>query len=377
MKTCYYETLQVSRDADGEEIKKAYRKMAMQYHPDRNPDDPEAEERFKACAEAYEVLRDPEKRRLYDAYGHDGLKQRTGFNGFGGVEDIFSAFGDIFDGFFGFGGRPSRRGGPQRGHDLRYDLELTLEEAARGKEATFTAGREVRCEQCGGLGQAGGKPPRVCPTCGGHGQVMRSQGFFRIATTCPDCRGAGSKIDDPCPACGGRGRVYHEKQLTVKAPAGIEHGQRLRMRGEGEAGLLGGEPGDLYVQIHIPPHKVFEREGAHLFRELEISMFQAALGGMVLVETLVDGPQELKISPGAQHGDVLRLKGMGMPNLRDQRRGDLMVRLITRTPTHLSKRQRELLEEAAALGDKQAAPQPEAVAESGGERKKRRIFGLK
>ena len=376
MKECYYETLQVTREASGDEIKTAYRKMAMQFHPDRNPDNPEAEDKFKACAEAYEVLSDPEKRQLYDTYGHDGLK-RSGFNGFhGGVEDIFSAFGDIFENFFGFGGQGRRRGGPQRGHDLRYDLELTLEEAALGKDAEFTAGREVQCEACGGTGSADGSPPRTCPTCGGHGQVMRSQGFFRVATACPECRGTGSIVDDPCSQCGGRGLAYQEKKLSVKVPPGIDHGQRLRMRGEGEGGVLGGEAGDLFVQVHITPHKVFERDGQTLYRQLEVSMFQAALGRTVMVDTLIDGPQELKIPTGAQTGDYQRLKNLGLPSLRDGRRGDMIVQLKVMTPTKLSKRQKELLEEAAALGDKKAADVPEAEDEEGNGRKKRRLFGL-
>ncbi|MGD9125449.1 MAG: molecular chaperone DnaJ, partial [Desulfarculaceae bacterium] len=295
-KRCYYEILGVERQSNGETIKKAYRKLALQYHPDRNPDDKECEEKFKEAAEAYEVLRDPEKRRLYDAYGHEGLRS-SGFQGFGGVGDIFSAFSDIFEGLFGFTGATSRPGGPRSGRDLRYDLELTLEEAAVGKEASITVGREISCEACRGLGQKDGAEPPICPTCGGQGQVLRSQGFFRLATTCPDCRGAGKTVTDPCPQCRGQGRLYDEKELSVRVPAGIDHGQRLRMRGEGEGGFRGGPPGDLYVVVHVLPHQTFERRENDLYRQLEVSMIQAALGHEVVVQTLTDGPTEMKIPP--------------------------------------------------------------------------------
>lgn len=379
MKRCYYEILGVERTAEVEIIKKSYRQLALKYHPDRNPDDAEAEERFKEAAEAYEVLRDPEKRRLYDAYGHEGLKN-TGFSGFGGVGDVFSAFGDIFEGLFGFGGaRP--RSGPQRGRDLRYDLELSLEEAAQGKQANFPVGRELACEQCQGKGQKGGADPVVCSTCRGQGQVLRSQGFFRLATTCPDCRGDGRVVTDPCPACRGRGRIYQEKELTVRIPAGIGHGQRLRMRGEGEGGSLGGEPGDLYVVVHLKQHPVFERDGDAIYRQMRVSMAQAALGRTVLVDSLIDGPVELEIPEGAQTGEVVRAPGLGMPRLRDEKRGDMLVQLVVATPKKLSRRQRELLEEFAALGESAAAPEPETEAgseeEAATRKKKKRRWGLK
>ena len=379
MKRCYYEVLGVERDCEVEVIKKTYRKLAMQYHPDRNPGDPEAEEKFKEAAEAYEVLRDPEKRRLYDAYGHEGLN-RSGFSGFSGVGDIFSAFSDIFEGIFGFSG--GQRGGPQRGRDLRYDLEVSLEEAAQGKQASFRVGRELACEECSGRGQKGGVEPAICRACGGQGQVLRSQGFFRLATTCPECRGEGRVITDPCPACRGRGRVYQEKELSVRVPAGIGHGQRLRMRAEGEGGALGGEPGDLYVVVHLKPHQVFERDGDSLYRQLQISMAQAALGKTVLVDTLIDGPAELNIPEGAQTGDIARLPGKGMPRLRDNRRGDMLVQLLVRTPQRLDREQRELLERLDALGDGQAAPEPgvepgAAADQPEQPRKKKRRWGLK
>ncbi|MCB2189032.1 MAG: molecular chaperone DnaJ [Deltaproteobacteria bacterium] len=379
MKKCYYETLGVERDCDIEVIKKTYRKLALQYHPDRNPDDTEAEERFKECAEAYEVLRDPEKRRLYDMYGHDGLK-RSGFSGFGGVEDIFSTFGDIFGDLFGFGGQARGRGatGPQPGRDMRYDLEITLEQAAQGFETSVKAGREVNCKTCNGTGSADDAGPSVCAHCGGSGQVIRAQGFFRLATTCPVCRGEGRVITDPCPDCGGRGRAFQERELSVKVPAGIDHGQRLRMRGEGEGGFRGGGPGDLYVVVHVAPHAVFEREGDNLYRRLEVSMFQAALGHTVMVDTLVDDEAELPLPAGVQTGQALKLAGLGMPSLRGGRRGDLLVQVVVKTPSKLSKRQKELLEEAAALGDREAASLPPAEGEAalGGEKKKKRRWGF-
>jgi len=373
-KRCYYEVLGVERDADGEVIKKAYRKLALQYHPDRNPDDSEAEERFKECAEAYEVLRDPQRRQAYDMYGHEGLRS-TGFQGFGGVNDIFSTFSDIFEGFFGFGGG-GRSSGPRQGRDLRYDLEISLEEAAQGKQETFPVGRELTCQACGGQGQEGGEEPPICQTCGGQGQVLRSQGFFRLATTCPACNGKGRQVTDPCPECDGRGRTYQEKELTLRVPAGITHGQRLRMRGEGEGGALGGPPGDLYVVVHVRPHPVFERNGDDLYRRLEVSMAQAALGRAVMVESLVDGPAELELPAGAQNGDLLRVKGLGMPRLRGGGRGDMHVQILVKTPTKLSKRQRELLEEFAGLGDRGAAQTPLDSEERAPRKKKKKLWGL-
>ena len=375
MKRCYYEILGVERSCDPETLKKAYRKLAMELHPDRNPGDAQAEEKFKEAAEAYEVLRDSEKRRLYDAYGHEGLKN-TGFSGFGGMGDIFSTFSDVFEGLFGFAGGGAAHGGPQPGRDLRYDLEISLEEAAQGKQASFRVGRELACQECSGRGQKGGGQPPVCPACGGQGQVLRSQGFFRLATTCPQCRGEGRVITDPCPACRGRGRNYEEKELSVRIPAGIGHGQRLRMRGEGEGGSLGGEPGDLYVVVHLKAHKAFERDGDSLYRQLKVSMVQAALGRTVLVESLIDGPAELAIPAGSQTGDLLRLPGLGMPRLRDERRGDLLVQLAVRTPQKLSKEQKRLLEEWAQLGDDQAAPEPLAEGQEEAPKKKKRRWGI-
>ncbi len=375
-KRCYYEVLQVERDADGETIKKAYRKLALQYHPDRNPDDDEAEDNFKECAEAYEVLRDSQRRQAYDMYGHEGLRS-TGFQGFGGVNDIFSAFSDIFEGVFGFGGG-GQPGGPRQGRDLRYDLDISLEESAEGKQVSFPVGRELICEACQGQGQEGGEEPPICQTCGGQGQVLRSQGFFRLATTCPACRGQGREITNPCLECSGRGRIYQEKELSVQVPPGITHGQRLRMRGEGEGGSLGGPPGDLYVVIHVRDHAVFERNGDDIYRRLEVSMVQAALGRTVMVDSLTEGPVEMDLPSGAQTGDLVRLKGLGMPRLRGNGRGDLHVQVMVKTPSKLNKRQKELLEEIAELGDRDAAEVPEIGEEGamGSRKKKKKIWGL-
>lgn len=372
IKRCYYEILEVERTSDQETIKKAYRRLALQYHPDRNPGDAEAEDRFKEAAEAYEVLRDAEKRRLYDLYGHDGLKS-SGFQGFSGMGDIFSTFGDLFEGFFGgFGGASHRPGGPRPGRDLRYDLELTLEQIATGHTETITVHREAACQECNGTGQAGGAEPVVCQVCGGQGQVARAQGLFRVVTTCPQCRGEGRVVTNPCPQCRGRGRMREEKELTVQIPAGIGHGQRLRMRGEGEGGHAGGPKGDLYVVAHEVQHPVFERQDKDLYRRLEVSMFQAALGQEVSVDSLVDGPQPMNIPAGADTGEVVRIKGLGLPGLRTERRGDMYVQLLVRTPRKLNKRQRELMEELAGLGDSQAAPVPEDQPAGHSRKKKKR-----
>jgi molecular chaperone DnaJ len=373
MKQCYYEILEVERQADGATIKKAYRKMAMRYHPDRNQGDAGAEERFKEAAEAYEVLKDEEKRSLYDRYGHEGLKH-SGFQGFSGTGDIFSAFSDIFEGLFGFGGGAANHNGPRQGRDLRYDLEMSLEQMAEGFTAQTQVGREVACDACGGSGSAEGAQPEVCTTCGGRGQVARAQGLFRVVTSCPDCRGEGEIISNPCGQCHGRSRAYEEKELSVLVPAGIAHGQRLRMNGEGEGGYKGGPAGDLYVVAHQQTHEVFERQHDDLYRHLEISMVQAALGRTVEVGTLIDGEQPMDIPTGSDTGEMLRLKGLGMPRLRSSKRGDMYVQFIVKTPAKLNKRQRELLDEFGALGDKAAAPEPGPEATAAGHKKKKRLF---
>ncbi|MFO7784844.1 MAG: molecular chaperone DnaJ [Thermodesulfobacteriota bacterium] len=349
----YYEVLGVSRNAAAEEIKKAYRKLAMKYHPDRNPGDKEAEDKFKEAAEAYEVLRDQEKRRVYDRYGHEGL-EGTGFQGFSGFEDIFSSFGDIFEDFFGFGTRGRGRTRARQGNSLRYDLEITLEEAFSGKEEEIVFQKEDLCEECSGTGAKPGTEARVCATCQGRGQVVRSQGFFQISATCPSCNGEGRTITDPCEVCHGRGRVRAERKITLKIPPGVDHGSQLRLRGEGEPGERGGPPGDLFVVIHVRKHDFFTREGEHLFCEIPISFVQAALGDSVDIPVLgEERTKELSIPKGTQPGDVLTIHGGGMPALRDQRRGDMFVKAKVKVPRRLSQRQKEILEEFADIeGDK-------------------------
>jgi len=346
----YYNILGISREASADEIKKAYRKTALKYHPDMNAGDREAEEQFKEAAEAYEVLSDSEKKKRYDLYGHEGLKG-TGFSGFGGFEDIFSAFGDIFDGFFSFGGGASRRTRPRRGHDLRYDLDLSLEEAYQGKEEEIVFDRFDICEICNGRGIAPGSERAVCPSCNGRGETIRSQGFFQIRTTCPTCNGSGEIIVDPCGNCDGRGRVRAEKKVLVKIPPGVDTGSQLRISGEGESGENGGPSGDLFVVIHVRDHDVFEREGDDLRCRIAVSFVDAALGTELSIP-VVDGSEDRRvvIPEGTQPGHILRLKNCGMPSLkRIKKRGDLFVQVMVRTPTHLSQRQRELLMEFAEV----------------------------
>jgi len=340
----YYEILNLSRDCGDEEIKSAYRKMALKYHPDKNPGDKESEERFKEAAEAYEVLRDPEKRRIYDQFGHEGL-QGTGFRGFSGFEDIFSSFGDIFEGFFGFGARGGRTRGRQ-GKSLRYDLTLTLEQAFGGVEQEITFHRLESCVTCGGTGAAPGTEPQTCPTCQGRGQVIRSQGFFQVATTCSACHGHGEIIIDPCPDCRGGGKRRVERSISVKIPAGVDTGSQLRLRGEGESGEHGGPPGDLFVVIHVKEHEFFTREEDDLICQIPISFVQAALGDTLTIPLLDDEEgHELVIPHGTQPGEVIKIPGRGMTSLRGyRRRGDLYVKIDVKIPRKVDERQRELLE---------------------------------
>ena len=355
----YYEVLGVSRTASEEEIKKAYRKLALKYHPDRNPNDPEAEEKFKEAAEAYEVLHDPEKRRLYDQYGHDGL-QSTGFEGFRGFEDIFASFGSLFEEFFGLGGRRGGRSAPRAGADLRYDLHITFEEAVFGTEKLLEFEKLETCVHCLGKRTAPGTRPTPCRLCGGFGQVERRQGFFALRTTCPQCHGEGTLITDPCPHCRGRGMVRVPKKLSVKIPAGIDNGSRLRLAGEGEEGSNGGPAGDLYVVVHVEPHAFFERHGNDLYCQVPVSFPQAALGAEVEVPSLY-GPQKLTIPRGTQTGAMLRLRGCGVPDVRTGRRGDQIVQVVVKTPTRLTPRQEELLRELAALEGEQPTIDAEAT----------------
>ncbi len=349
----YYEVLGVQRQASDEEIKRAYRKLALQFHPDRNPGDLDAEERFKEAAEAYEVLRDSDKRRIYDQYGFEGLRG-TGFQGFGGFEDIFSAFGDIFSDVFGFGrGGFGRRS--QRGADLRYDLEIGFLESALGTEKELEIDVHDICSACEGSGAKPGSGPSACPTCGGSGHVTRSQGFFRISTTCPACKGAGQVILDPCEECRGTGRVPVKKKVHVKIPGGVDTGSRLRLREEGEPGEHGAPPGDLYVVLHVQPHNFFQREGDDLVCQVPVSFVQAALGTQVEVPTL-DQPEKLIIPKGTQPYEIFRLKSKGFPRLRGFGRGDQVIQVQIKTPTHLSKQQEELLREFAALSGDEVEP---------------------
>jgi len=353
----YYELLGVSRNASPEEIKKAYRKLAMQWHPDRNKNDPNAEQKFKEISEAYEVLSDPQKRQRYDQFGHEGVKSAFGPGGFdfsrdfthiSDLEDILGSFfgeggGSLFDEFFGGGRRrSSRRENSQRGADLRFDLEIDLEEAAFGSERQLTLPINVECSECRGTGMAPGSKPERCKHCGGKGEVISGGGFFQIRQTCPICGGAGTVITRPCHNCNGMGRVKEKKKITLHIPAGVDTGSRLRLAGKGEGGIRGGAPGDLYIVIHVRPHEVFQRNGEDLMCDVPIPFEVAALGGDVKVPTL-DGYAVIKVAAGTEGGKVFRLKGKGMPSLEGYSRGDLHVRLVPQVPINLNAKQKKLL----------------------------------
>ncbi|HOD35278.1 MAG TPA: molecular chaperone DnaJ [Syntrophales bacterium] len=344
----YYDVLGVSRNATEEEVKKNYRKLALKYHPDRNPGNKEAEEKFKEAAEAYEVLRDPEKRGIYDRYGHEGL-DGTGFRGFSGFEDIFSSFGDIFEDIFGFTGRGGRtRTAVRQGADLRYDLRISFMEAVLGKSMEVEIEKLEKCRDCGGSGASSGTRPEVCTRCAGRGQVTQSSGFFTISSTCPQCRGQGQIIRNPCKGCLGTGKAKVKKKIEVKIPPGVDSGSRLRLRGEGEEGELGGPSGDLYIFIHVTPHEFFERDGDDILCQVPISISQAALGGSIEVRTL-EGTETVKIPKGTQSGKVLRLKSKGVQHLKGFGRGDQIIQLVVKVPVNLTKRQEEILREFAKL----------------------------
>ncbi|NNE99432.1 MAG: molecular chaperone DnaJ [Pyrinomonadaceae bacterium] len=346
----YYEILGVEKNAGEREIKTAYRKLAVKFHPDKNPDDKEAEDRFKEAAEAYAVLSDTDKRARYDRFGHSGVGGSQGFDpGFTNIEDIFDLFG--FGDMFGGGGSGrSGRSSVQRGADLRYDYQITLEEAATGKDAKLEIPRLEKCLECEGKGAAKGTSPETCISCGGGGQTRYQQGFFSVMRTCPNCSGRGQIIKDPCKGCSGAGRVENSKRLEVKIPAGVETGSRLRISGEGEAGANGGPSGDLYVVIHVAEHEMFERQGANLYTSAPISFTQAALGAEIKVRTL-DGEEELKIPAGTQTGTVFRVKSQGVPSLSGGGKGDLFVAVTLITPKTLTKEQRKLLEQLAEIED--------------------------
>ena len=335
----YYEVLGVAKDASDDELKKAYRRLAMKHHPDRNPGNPDAEAHFKEANEAYEVLSDPQKREIYNQYGHEALQRGAGMGAgdfAGGFSDLF---GDIFSDIFG----QAARGGPRRGANLRYNMELTLEEAAFGTAAQIRIPKLEACTECHGHGTASGKKASACPTCRGAGQVRLQQGFFTLQQTCPHCRGRGTVVTDPCAACRGAGRVRRERTLEVKFPPGVDTGDRIRLTGEGEPGDAGAPPGDLYVQIVVKPHAFFERDGGDLLCSVPIGVVTAALGGELEVPTL-DGKAVLKIPEGTQGGRVFRLRGMGVKSVRGGPAGDLLCTVVVETPVKLTRKQKELLE---------------------------------
>jgi molecular chaperone DnaJ len=354
----FYETLGVSRSADEKELKSAFRKLAMKYHPDRNPGDHEAERKFKEIGEAYEFLKDPQKRAAYDRFGHAAFEQ-SGGGGPGGMGGGMGGFSDIFEDIFGemMGGRSRRSGGRERGADLRYNMEITLEEAFSGKTAQIRVPTSITCDECSGSGAKPGSKPTTCATCGGNGRVRAAQGFFSIERTCPTCHGRGQTISDPCTKCGGQGRVVEERSLSVNIPAGIEDGTRIRLAGEGEAGLRGGPSGDLYIFLSVKPHAFFQREGADLFCTVPISMTTAALGGKFEISTMDGTKSRVTVAEGTQQGREMRLRGKGMPLLRSSQFGDLYVRIAIETPQNLSKRQRELLTEFQALSSQENSPE--------------------
>jgi molecular chaperone DnaJ len=367
----YYEVLAVTRTATDVEIKSAYRKLAMQHHPDRNPGDKIAEERFKEAAEAYAVLCDAEKRSLYDRFGHQGVRSAAG-GGPGFDPSVFNEFGDFADilgNMFGFGdlfGNARRRGGPQRGADLRYDLEISFEESAKGIETSIQIPRQETCETCSGSGAAKGSSPTTCPQCRGQGQVRFQQGFFTVARTCPQCQGAGKIITKPCTSCRGAGRISRERKLAVKIPAGIATGQQLRLQNEGESGAAGGPSGHLYVVIHVQEHEFFRRDGNNLFCEVPVNFTTVALGGEIQVPTL-DGSDNVKIAEGTETGTTLRLRGKGMPDVNGRGRGDLFATIQVQTPKKLTKEQRQLLEQLSKALPKEKF-EPRAHAEAQNER---------
>ena len=343
----YYEILGVLREAELSQIKKAYRQKALEFHPDRNQHDPEAEEKFKEASEAYEVLSDPQKRQIYDQLGHAGLEGR-GFHGFDRVDDIFSSFGNIFEEFFGtggfgFGGGRRQRERGRQGSDLEASTRIRFEEVLSGVKKEIELHKEAACDACHGIGSKSGKRS-ACVACAGSGQVAHSQGFFVIQTTCPRCHGMGEIITDPCDDCRGQGRVRKKKMLTVKVPPGVEDGMRLVLRGEGNSGMQGGGSGDLYVHIRVEAHSFFARKGDDIFCSIPVSMPQAAIGTKIMIPTL-EGSEEVAIKEGIDSGDEIRLKKKGLPNVHSGKRGDQIVKVIVSTPKKLSKKQRQLLEE--------------------------------
>ena len=355
-KRCYYEVLEVERTVGDGELKSAFRKLAMKWHPDRNPGDKTCDARFKEINEAYEVLKDPDKRAAYDRFGHAAFENRPagGPGGFG--PDFTSAFSDLFEGIFGMGGARARSG-RERGADLRYNMEIRLEEAYSGKTAQVRIPTSVTCEACSGSGAKTGTRPRTCPTCAGQGRVRHAQGFFTLERTCPNCQGRGQVIESPCPSCSGSGRVTRERMLSVNIPPGVEDGTRIRLAGEGEAGVRGGPAGDLYIFLSIGAHPFFQREGADLHCRVPISMVAAAMGGEFEVPAIDGTNTRVKVPEGTQSGRRFRIHSKGMPVLRSKQCGDMYVQVVVETPQKLTKRQRELLAEFERLSSKDTQPE--------------------
>src|SRR5712672_497461 len=355
-KRCYYETLEVDRTADESRLKAAFRKLAMKWHPDKNPGDAQSEIRFKEINEAYEILKDGEKRAAYDRFGHAAFEQGAGGGGPGFGAGFASSFSDIFEDLFGMA-QQRGRGGRERGADLRYNMEITLEDAFLGKTAQIEIPVSVTCESCSGTGAKAGTKPKTCSMCGGAGRVRHAQGFFTLERTCPGCQGRGQVIDNPCPACSGSGRVTRERALSVNIPPGVEDGTRVRLGGEGEAGVRGGPAGDLYIFLSLSSHPFFQREGADLHCRVPISMVAAALGGDFEVPTIDGNNTRVKVPEGTQSGRRFRLQGKGMPVLRSKQTGDMYVKVLVETPQKLTKRQRELLNEFERLSSKDTHPE--------------------
>ena len=354
----FYETLGVAKAASDAEMKAAFRKAAMQHHPDRNPGDKAAEHKFKELNEAYQVLTDTQKRAAYDRFGHAAFEQGNGGgggDGFGAsMSDIFE---DLFGGMMGGSGRQRSRDGRERGSDLRYNMEIDLEEAFRGKTASIKIPTSVACEACSGSGAKAGSKPKTCATCAGHGRVRAQQGFFAVERTCPNCQGRGQVIENPCASCSGAGRVTRDRMLSVNVPAGVEDGTRIRLTGEGEAGLRGGPAGDLYIFLAVKPHPFFQRDGADLYCRVPISMVQASLGGEFTVHTIGGDDAKVKVPEGTQSDKQFKLKGKGMPVLRARDRGDLYIQAMVETPQNLTRRQRELLGEFEAESSNRTHPE--------------------
>ncbi|MBS4004562.1 MAG: molecular chaperone DnaJ [Afipia sp.] len=359
-KACYYETLEVERSVDEAGLKSAFRKLAMKWHPDKNPGDPSCEHKFKEISEAYEILKDGNKRAAYDRYGHAAFEQGNGnghAHGFGA--GFASSFSDIFEDLFGMAGQRGGRGGRERGADLRYNMEITLEEAFSGKTAQINIPVAVTCETCSGTGAKAGTKPKACSMCGGAGRVRQAQGFFTLERTCPACQGRGQMIETPCASCSGQGRVQKERSLSVNIPPGVEDGTRIRLAGEGEAGVQGGPAGDLYIFLSLAAHKFFQRDGADLHCRVPVSMVTAAMGGEFEVPTIDQGKTKVKVPSGTQSGRRFRVGGKGMPVLRSRQTGDMYVQVVVETPQNLTKKQKELLAEFEKLSS--GDTQPEAA----------------